>query len=227
MFQSKLGEIGADFPESLIKNLDRSIITMHPKYKRRAAKVKAAMAKATGNTPTILYEQRELQSRKYPGLSVPDQDWRPAERYLADRVAVEPVDKLPASISVDDTMAELEAVAARRHRPSAEDYLDGEPPTKRIRDTDYGTNGYNNGHSFRQDARNGSRGNGHTDNGRVRTTLDERPILYKIYQGTVQNLRDFGAFVSLDGVQGRAEGKSFLRSIRLPLRNGSRIQYHQ
>ena len=207
MFQSKLGEIGADFPESLIKNLDRSIITMHPKYKRRAAKAKVAVAKASGNTAMLFDEQRDLQSRKYPGLSVPDQEWRPAEKYLADRAAVEPVDKLLPSISVDDTLAELAAVAARRDRPSAEDYLDGEPSNKRPRNVDYGTNGHTHGHSFREGARNGSRGNGFTDNGRGRTALDERPVLYKIYHGAVQNLRDFGAFVSLDGVQGRAEGK--------------------
>jgi ATP-dependent RNA helicase DHX8/PRP22 len=43
---------------------------------------------------------------------------------------------------------------------------------------------------------------------RVKEELDEKPILYKIYNGKVTNLRDFGAFVSLEGVKGRVEGKS-------------------
>lgn len=42
---------------------------------------------------------------------------------------------------------------------------------------------------------------------RVKEELDEKPVLYKIYNGRVTNLRDFGAFVSLEGVKGRVEGK--------------------
>lgn len=219
VFQSRLGEIGADFPDSLIKNLDRSIITMHPRYKRKAAKAKAAAAKSMGHGAIILDEQRDLQSRKYPGLSVPDQEWRPAEKYVADRAKVEPADRLPASISVDDTMAELAAVASRRNRPAAEDYLDGEPSAKRPRNGDGGGNGYaNNGgherngyvHGSRDGYGNSSQDNGYGNRGRPRPVLDDRPVLYKIYNGAVQNLRDFGAFVSLESVQGRAEGRPCL-----------------
>ena len=211
MFHSKLGDIGADFPESLVKNLDRSIITMHPKYKRRAAKAKAAAANSAGKDTFILDEQRDLQARKFPGLSVPDQDWRPAEKYLADRAKVEQEETLPNSVSVDDTMAELAAVASRRNRPSAEDFLNGEPLAKRPRNGDHGTNGHGNGYGdgygVRQGARNGLQDRDYGDRGRTRPVFDERPVLYKIYNGTVQNLRDFGAFVSLEGIQGRAEGE--------------------
>ena len=41
----------------------------------------------------------------------------------------------------------------------------------------------------------------------VKEELDEKPVLYKIYNGRVTTLRDFGAFVSLEGVKGRVEGK--------------------
>ena len=205
MFQNRLSEIGADFPDSLIKNLDRSIITMHPKYKKRAAKSKTAMIKSTMKGGLILDEQRDIQSRKFPGLSVPDQEWKPAEKYLAERAKVEPIENLPTSISVDDTMAELAAVASRRDRPLAEDYLDGEPSTKRLR---YGND--RNGHLSNYDQKIGTEGfreNSHGGRGRIRPVLDERPVLYKIYDGTVQNLRDFGAFVSLEGILGRVEGE--------------------
>lgn len=188
---------------------------MHPKYKRKAAKAKAAAAKSTGNGANNLDEQRDLQSRKFPGLSVPDQEWRPAEKYLAERATVEPADKLPASISIDDTMAELAAVASRRNRPSAEDYLDDEPLAKRPRNGDHAVrNGHNgNGHGMRDGGRDGYRDNGYGDRGRPRPMPDDRPVLYKIYNGVVQNLRDFGAFVSLEGVQGRVEGEhTFLES---------------
>ncbi|KAG0165145.1 DEAH-box ATP-dependent RNA helicase prp22 [Apophysomyces sp. BC1034] len=37
-------------------------------------------------------------------------------------------------------------------------------------------------------------------------TVDDRPVIYKIYSGRITNIKDFGAFVQLDGVQGRVEG---------------------
>lgn len=135
VFTSKLAEIGADFPEWFVKNLDRLILTMHPKYKRK----KAAPVTA--------------QARKFPGLSVPDQEWKPP-------VASPPRQPPP------------------RRSPSPE-----MPPPKR--------------------ARHGP---------------DERPVLYKIYSGTVTNVRDFGAFVLLEGVAGRTEGMIHVSNL-----TGSRV----
>ncbi|WVQ62890.1 uncharacterized protein L199_001039 [Kwoniella botswanensis] len=193
-FQTKLGEIGADFPEWFVKNLDRLIVTMHPKYKRKAAKAKAAAANGkSGSKPAILDEQKALQSRKFPGLSMPDQDWTSADKYLETRQTKEPSEeKLPESLTVDDTLAQLSEVASRRNRPSADDWMDGEPSSKRPRHMD---NGRDNGYGGRV-----------SEQPRGRPGLDERPVLYKIYNGSVSNVRDFGAFVSLEGVQGRTEG---------------------
>ena len=44
--------------------------------------------------------------------------------------------------------------------------------------------------------------------------LDERPVLYKIYDGKVSSLKDFGAFVQLEGVAGRFEGEYFSLSLK-------------
>lgn len=206
VFQNKLGQVGSDFPEWFVKNLDRLIVTMHPKYKRKAAKAKAKAAKSNPSQ-ALADDVKQLQSRKFPGLSVPDQDWSPAEKYVEERTRREPEEKLPASISMDDTMAQLAAVAARRNdRPAAEDYLEGEPSAKRQRQSDSRDNyrepdrGYGRGRDDRP------RDNGYADRGRPRPMLDDRPVLYKIYNGVVQNIRDFGAFVSLEGLQGRTEG---------------------
>jgi ATP-dependent RNA helicase DHX8/PRP22 len=198
-FQTKLGEIGADFPEWFVKNLDRLIVTMHPKYKRKAAKAKAAAAKSAGVTLETTDETKNLQSRKFPGLSVPDSAWTPAEKYLEDRDRKELPETKP-SLFDDDPMAQLSAIGARRSRPAAEDYIDGEPFAKRGRDNGYARNARDqgsNGHA---------RDNGYADRGRPRPTIDDRPVLYKIYDGTVNNVRDFGAFVVLEGVAGRTEG---------------------
>ncbi|KAK8861275.1 hypothetical protein IAR55_002094 [Kwoniella newhampshirensis] len=209
-FQTKLGEIGADFPDSFVKNLDRLIVTMHPKYKRKAAKARAAAmsGKSTEKNGSIMDEQKQLQARKFPGLSVPDREWTPADKYLEERATKEPMtDKLPKSLSVDDTMAQLAAVAQRRNRPAAEDYLDGEPAAKKMRNGE-GYDGRDNGYGSRLASKDGyGFAGGREDRGRTgRPMMDDRPVLYKIYNGSVSNVRDFGAFVTLEGVQGRTEG---------------------
>lgn len=216
MFESKLGEIGADFPTTFVKNLDRLIVTMHPKYKRKAAKLKAAKAKANGtDSKAVSSLDIDIKARKFPGLAMPDSEWRPLDDYLDERKGKEPaVDKLPDSISMDSTMAELAAVASRRNRPAAEDYIDGEPANKRSRGGYERDNGYGsrNGGGGREvdggyGARLGApRGRSGPDG------MDERPVLYKIYAGNVTNVRDFGAFVGLEGIRGRVEGRlAFLR----------------
>ncbi|KAJ1902375.1 DEAH-box ATP-dependent RNA helicase prp22 [Coemansia sp. IMI 209127] len=51
--------------------------------------------------------------------------------------------------------------------------------------------------------------------------LDETPVQYKIYEGRVTNLKDFGAFVSLDGVKGRVEGMVHISAIQKGVRIGN------
>jgi ATP-dependent RNA helicase DHX8/PRP22 len=213
-FETKLNEIGADFPQSFVKNLDRLIVTMHPKYKRKAAKLKAAKAKANGgDDKAIASMDTDIKSRKFPGLSMPDSEWTPLDAYVDERDGKGDVEKLPESISMDNTMAELQAVASRRNRPAADDYMDGEPSNKRMRNDGGGhqrDNGYGsrNGQQGReQDGGYGGkmgapRGSPGSD------AMDDQPVLYKIYNGNVTNVRDFGAFVGLEGIRGRVEGKS-------------------
>ncbi|OCF43431.1 ATP-dependent RNA helicase DHX8/PRP22 [Kwoniella heveanensis CBS 569] len=227
-FQGKLSDIGADFPESFVKHLDRLIATMHPKYKRKAAKAKAAALNGKGGNgdkgSSMMDEQKSMQARKFPGLSVPDQEWSSADQYLEKRKALEPEsEKLPESLTMDDTMAQLAAVAARRNRPSAGDYMDGgngngdgELRSKRPRNeggpsgSGSGYGGRDNGYGGRDNGYGGNRDSGYGgrlggQGGRGRPGLDEKPVLYKIYNGTISNVRDFGAFVTLEGVEGRTE----------------------
>jgi ATP-dependent RNA helicase DHX8/PRP22 len=193
--------------------LDRLIVTLHPKYKRKAAKLKAAKAKANGtDNKAVSSLDIDIKSRKFPGLAMPDSEWRPLDDYLDEREGKEPVvEKLPESISMDSTMAELEAVASRRNRPAAEDYIDGEPANKRSRNGGGGyerDNGYGgrNGGGREMDSGYGAKLGG--QRGRPGAdVMDERPVLYKIYSGNVTNVRDFGAFVGLEGIRGRVEGE--------------------
>jgi ATP-dependent RNA helicase DHX8/PRP22 len=234
-FARKLSEIGADFPDSFIKNLDRLIVTMHPKYKRKAAKAKAK-AKA-GNVNVVGTEEQEVRARKFPGLSMPDQGWKSEDKYLADREVIEGKETHP-DFSLDKTMADLEAVAARRGRASADDYMDGQPSAKRARQDDRGRDydqdqgygrdrGYDRdrgygrerspdpGYGIRDDGWAGRGGQSappdRDDRGRGgyggRPGRDDTPVQYKIYDGTVTSVKDFGAFVALEGIAGRVEGR--------------------
>jgi ATP-dependent RNA helicase DHX8/PRP22 len=119
-------------------------------------------------------------------------------------------------------MSQLEGVAAKKReggsRPVAADFdggrqTDGEGPSKRPRyeegngrdaargdDADRGRprardNGYGSGDR-------GGYGGGYGG----RPQMDEKPVLYKIYDGKVSGWKDFGAFVSLEGLKGRFEG---------------------
>ncbi|GAA6030933.1 hypothetical protein JCM8097_008944 [Rhodosporidiobolus ruineniae] len=132
-------------------------------------------------------------------------------------------------MGVDDLMAQLEGV--RKRGAAGDDERDGKRSRHRSPDyerrddrgRDNGYGGRDNGYGDR--GRSGGSRYGEDDRGRygggrdARTggagpsRMDEKPVLYKIYRGKVSNIKDFGAFVQLEGIQGRAEGMVHVGSI--------------
>ena len=49
---------------------------------------------------------------------------------------------------------------------------------------------------------------------RSSSSLDDSPVLNKIYDGVVSNVRDFGCFVTLEGVRGAPEGMVHISEVR-------------
>ncbi|KAG9000108.1 DEAH-box ATP-dependent RNA helicase prp22 [Tulasnella sp. JGI-2019a] len=215
-FVASLKSQGAEFPPAFVDNLDRLILTMHPKYKRKEAKKKAKGQSAEGS----LLTDKDKKARLFPGLALPDQEWKPPE--------VKDKENDATVKEVDDLLAQLEGVAAKKGRPSASDYITEEPAAKRQRredrspppqprrrssspppprDNGYGSRGGRGGHEE-------PRGRYDNRGGYNRRPVDERPILYKIYDGKVSNLKDFGAFVQLEGVAGRVEGMVHVSAIQ-------------
>ncbi|CAE6462417.1 unnamed protein product [Rhizoctonia solani] len=205
-FKQKLKDVGADFPESFIENLDRLILSLHPKYKRKKAK----KAKKDGQP----VDETDTKRRMFPGLSLPDQPWQPSNEFGKDNSKDKEVDagKDAASKEVDDLMSQLEGVAKKKaSRPTAADFIEPEPPSKRPRrDMEVDSpprGGYGRDRDDRRDRdERGGYGRDEDRGRRPRPTFDEAPVLYKIYDGTVQGIKDFGAFVQLEGVQGRVQG---------------------
>lgn len=193
-FRAKLSESGSEFPDSLISSIDRLVLTLHPKYKKKTSASSAANGSASSskNGAPELDAEAQKQRKLFPGLAMPDSEWQPS--YEPDEKA----GKIQVEGMVDDLMSQLEGVE-KRHRSG--DAGSGSaagskrkrsisPPAvrrDRPRSPDYGP-------------RSGGRGMG------GRPQLDPAPVVYKIYDGRVSGIKDFGAFVSLQGIAGRAEG---------------------
>lgn len=185
-FKAKLKEVGAEsFPESFVENIDRLVLTLHPKHKKKSSSGANGEVKAgDDDAPNV----KDKQKRMFPGLALADQDWEPT------------VSKDVLMKEVDNMMSQFES-SAKRSRTSPR--RDASPPSKFRRTSRSPT---------RRRSVSPPRGRGYDRgrNGRTRGQLDERPVLYKIYDGRVQGLKEFGAFIQLEGVAGRVEGASHL-----------------
>jgi ATP-dependent RNA helicase DHX8/PRP22 len=200
-FKKQLKDAGADFPDSFVENVDRLILTMHPKHKKKQALPNGG----SGGKENVLndggIDEHDKQRRLFPGLALADQ---PQQMAGKDAIMKE----------VDDMMSQFET-ASKKRKPSARDDTSPKrqrreqsysPPRRRSpsppRGRSYGRGG--------DDRRNGGR-----------IALDDRPVMYKIYTGRVSGLKEFGAFVTLEGVSGRTEGMVHVSNIQAGARANS------
>lgn len=176
-FKAKLNEMEAGFPDSLVDNIDRLILSMHPKHKKKSLKLVEQNGKDTVADGELT--EQEKKKRLFPGLALQNKEVPPAvpdDVFLAELGDLVSGRKRP--LPQDDRVLSKRqrrdrSPSPRRHSPS--------PTRRRGRDSDrYGS--------------------------MDRLPLDERPVLFKIYNGKVTGLKDFGAFVTLEGVVGRVEG---------------------
>ncbi len=182
-FKEKLSAMGASFPDSFVENIDRLILKMHPKYKKKPSTVLEDSSNAE-----VAIDELDKKKRMFPGLALKDQEWQPS------------VTKDVLMKEVDDMMSQFEGAAKKtRSRPDENDLA---PSAKRSRRS--------RSRSPRRRSASPPRvrdwGDRRGRDDRRRPTVDERPVLYKIYSGRVSGLKDFGAFVQLEGVAGRVEG---------------------
>lgn len=190
-FKSNLGNVGAEFPDSFVDNVDRLILSLHPKHKKSSS-VTNGTSSAQGDT---FDREKDKQKRLFPGLAVPDKE-------MAEDVLMK---------EVDDMMAQFEGVAKKSRTTDEEDR--SAKPQRRGRSRSRSPRGRSpipdrgRSHGRRDDWR------GRNGDAR-RTQLDERPVLFKIYSGRISSLKDFGAFVQLEGVAGRVEGEQYILVLR-------------
>ncbi|KNZ58552.1 adenosinetriphosphatase [Puccinia sorghi] len=222
-FKSRLQDLGADFPESFITSMDRLVTKLHPMYKNKVistdGKGKEKDTNPVEDEDEIEWKRRQARAL-FPALALPDRDWEPS--FVPD-----PKDPNTKNVDgSDNLMEELENVARRKrelnavpeeaeeeefdhdsHRPSKLPRRDRSASRERGRrspEPRYGR--FRDDHPGRGcDDRGRQRDNGYKNQRNVKSQ-DARPVLYKIYDGTVATIKDFGCFVSLRGVTGKVEG---------------------
>lgn len=190
-FKAKLAAVGADFPPSLIESIDRLVQTMHPRFKN--GKQNGTRNGEQGEKPGRSTEQK---TQVFKGLAIPDKE----------------VD------AIDDTLALLEGLepkragkeaSLRKRSRSPDDYQDD---SRRKRKDRYRSMSRSRSKSRSRSPARGRRRNGrHDDDDEMfrrppPQELDDAPQLYKIYDGHVTGVKDFGAFVNLHGVRGKIDG---------------------
>ncbi|KAF5323604.1 hypothetical protein D9611_005574 [Ephemerocybe angulata] len=187
-FKQKLNDMEAGFPDSFIENVDRLILRLHPKYKKASKK----SSKSSSDMPVDALPEEERKRRLFPGLAIQNKD--------------------PASAVSDDVfLQELGDIVTGKKRPmdvdppASKGPMDVDPPSKRRRSRSPSRRrSVSPPRGRREDRRYGY----------GREQLDEKPILFKIYNGKVSGIKDFGAFVTLEGCMGRVEGMVHVSNIQ-------------
>lgn len=191
-FKAHMGTMGADFPQSLLESLDRLILTMHPKFKRKTNGDGAAAEKSD----EIVLDEIEKRTRIFKGLAVPDKDQQWEEELGEPSSELNSV-KIAA---LDDTFAMLEGLAGKPLQRQ-----DKHDSRKRSRSPSLERK------SKRRSAHGRSKENERDSDihhfRRPRTPeIDDTLKIFKIYEGHVTGVKDFGAFVTLRGVKERTDG---------------------
>ncbi|KAJ2859454.1 DEAH-box ATP-dependent RNA helicase prp22 [Coemansia aciculifera] len=232
-FKQKLDQDDCGFSDTFVQTLHRLISTMKPKKRNEQASASNSQSAA---------EKASL----FPGLSLPNKlesenvQGSTAGRILANDIGNNIDSLIGSSKDANGRGRHRSRSPARhsnRHRESSADYnrqSGSRRPDKRRHDSrsrsrsrsasrrhsrwdQSRTNERPSESSSYRDRR--PRDYDHRD--RADSAMDDAPVLYKIYQGRVSNLKDFGAFVSLDGVKGRTEGMVHVSAIQRNVRVGN------
>lgn len=183
-FKAKLATVGAEFPPSLVESIDRLVQAMHPKFKGK----QNGTRREEDEKPARSSEQR---TKVFKGLAIPDKE----------------VD------AIDDTLALLESLEpkkagkepSRKRSRTPDDYRDD---SRRKRKDRYRSRSKSRSRSPPRGRRRNDRDEDDDEMFRrpPLQELDDTPQLYKVYDGHVTGVKEFGAFVNLHGVRGKVDG---------------------
>ncbi|KAL9949934.1 hypothetical protein ACHAQF_000184 [Verticillium nonalfalfae] len=202
-FQKKLAALGADFPSSFVESIDRLVLAMHPKLKGK---------KTNGADDAQQHHHRSAEEKEqiFKGLAVPDKE-----------VGADAFDDTFALLEGLEGRARQEKTSARKRSRSPEDdresrrkRRDRSRSKERRRRRRSRSRSLDDEHGPALKQRSSRRRerdyNDYEDDDRLRrpppTELDDAPQIQKVYPGRVTGVKDFGAFVNLQGVRGKSDG---------------------
>jgi ATP-dependent RNA helicase DHX8/PRP22 len=224
-YKRQLEEMGAEFPQSLVESIDRLILTLHPKYKNKSANGQQASANGHGGDAV------ERNTRVFKGLAIPDKDIdydvadEPSNDALDDTFAMleglagkgpgKPKERSRkrsmSPYDSDDDIGRSKRHRSRRDRsysrsPSRSPKRGRAKNDELVFEDEFGRTRTVKP-STKQRSRKKYRDEDLDEFRRPPTPeLDDEPIIYKIYDGKVTGVKDFGCFVNLQGVKGKVDG---------------------
>ncbi|OMJ12464.1 ATP-dependent RNA helicase dhx8 [Smittium culicis] len=244
-FKAKLAEVDANFPDSFIQTLNRLITTLWPKTGESSQKEKLndlepkdlskkfpglAIPNSSNNVPffySILYHlapiilksntindlDSEIDSQINNLANLP----KKSSRYEGSRHQSSSKTSYSRDYNDDrDKRKDRESSRERARSKYSTTESSSNRSNRRNRSNSRDRNRRrSNSRSLSRERR--SRRRDH-DSSRNHSSIDDKPVLYKIYKGKVSNLKDFGVFVTLEGVRGRIEGMVHVSSIQAGVR---------
>ena len=233
-FKSQMEGMGAEFPNSLVESIDRLVLTMHPKHKGNVSQSEGEKDNENGldavEKKTRIFKGLAVPD-KLPDFGdddhVQDQKSAAADSGLDDTFAM-----LESLAGNPKNMTNGDRNRKRSRSPEDDDddragrYKERRRSPSSSPRRSYYKKAKDQEHGGKYDVyRNGNTGgekphrNGHTGDRRGRSyedgndfkrppkpELDDNPILFKVYDGSVTGVKDFGAFVNLRGVKGKVDG---------------------
>ncbi|ORX59963.1 P-loop containing nucleoside triphosphate hydrolase protein [Piromyces finnis] len=219
---------GGEFPDYFIETLDRLIRTLKPKA--RSKKQKSEWDED---------DAEDDKTKLFPGLAIKnDPSWREKReeemkkeekgktQSTDDEIANDTLKELESFIELKKKEANERDGHSRHSRHSSRSRSRSRSRERRHssrysdRDRDRRRNRSRSGDRRRnRDSRRSKspeyrdRENDRRRGGRE-NQIDDAPVLYKIYNGKVTSLRDFGAFVQLEGIKKRCEGMVHISALK-------------
>ena len=233
-FKAQLEEMGAEFPESLVASIDRLILTMHPMYKNKTAKGTDA--------DEDMGDDRDRKTRVFRGLAIPDKevDYTVADQEENGVDALDDTFAMLESLGGKAAGGKPKDRASRKRSMSPIDDDERDTGRKRYRRSrsrsrsPRGRRDERNEEFVFQDEFGRTRTVKRHDKQRSRRKyrdedidefrrpptpeLDNEPVLYKVYDGMVTGVKNFGAFVNLKGVRGKVDGLVHVSQIQEGMR---------
>ncbi|MCJ1409366.1 DEAH-box ATP-dependent RNA helicase prp22 [Ptychographa xylographoides] len=250
-FKSQMEEMGAEFPQSLVESIDRLVLAMHPKYKNKRISSGDRNGSANGLQEINEAEKKRrifrglavpdqeqtwddavLLQEDHVKSGTMDDTFALLEG-LAGKGAAQQngSNGRKRSRSPDD---EIDKRGRRRRDKYRSRSRSQSPDRYRRRNDEHGrssekvriSNGYHedeaghlNGHS------NSKRRHRYDDNDQFKRPptpeIDDAPKLFKVYDGRVTGVKDFGAFVNLQGVRGKVDGLVHISAMQ----EGTRVNH--